>query len=77
MAPKNRRIERGHSYHVLNRGVQRQTLFASDAEYVTFEDLLQDTLRRVPLVIYTYELMPNHSARRAAIGSSAAARVAG
>ena len=60
MIPKKRHVEPGYIYHVLNRGALRQQLFACDADYADFEDLIQQTLRRMPLPILTYELMPNH-----------------
>ncbi len=60
MASRKRNIEPGHTYHVLNRGAQRQRLFSSDEQYIRFEELIEESLEKHPLPILTYELMPNH-----------------
>ena len=57
---KERHVEPGFVYHVLNRGALRQQLFACDDDYTQFESLIQQNLLRLPLSILTYELMPNH-----------------
>ena len=60
MTSRLRCCEPGHTYHVLNRGVKRQLLFATNQQYAAFEELVEETLVRTPLTIFTYELMPNH-----------------
>ena len=50
----------GICYHVLNRAVARLPLFESAADYEAFTDVLLDALRREPLRIFAYSLMPNH-----------------
>ena len=60
VAAKKRFFEPGYVYHVLNRGAQRQQLFFSDENYRAFTELLDATLREIPLPIVAYELMPNH-----------------
>jgi putative transposase len=60
MASRLRKVEPGHIYHVLNRGVQRQLLFSSDQHYIRFDELIEESLEVYPLQIFTYELMPNH-----------------
>jgi putative transposase len=60
MTSRLRHCQPGHSYHVLNRGTKRQQLFATDQQYLAFEHLLEQTMARTPLTIFTYELMPNH-----------------
>ena len=47
MASKNRGIEVGYIYHVLNRGALRQKLFFSHFDYLAFENLIQETLEEV------------------------------
>ncbi len=47
-------------FHVLNRGVGRQRLFDKPADYVAFEELIQETLDKVSMRICAYCLMPNH-----------------
>ncbi len=60
MVTKNRRVEPGYIYHVLNRGSERRKLFHSVASYDAFENLLTETFQRTPLRLFTYQLMPNH-----------------
>ncbi len=60
MGSRQRHFEPGYAYHVLNRGVKRQQLFSRSADYEAFEELVEETLERTPLVIFTCELMPNH-----------------
>ncbi len=45
---------------MLNRGAERRQLFFGEEDYLQFEDLIESTCLRIPLTIYTYELMPNH-----------------
>jgi putative transposase len=60
MGSKRRNVEPGFVYHVLNRGSERRQLFFTDADYEMFEQLVSTTYRRIPLRIFTYQLMPNH-----------------
>ena len=60
MTSRLRCCQPDHTYHVLNRGVKRQLLFAKDEQYAAFEELVKETLVRTPLTIFTYELMSNH-----------------
>jgi REP-associated tyrosine transposase len=47
-------------FHVLNRGVGRRTLFETDADYLSFERVLVETLRTRSMRVCAYVLMPNH-----------------
>jgi putative transposase len=47
-------------FHVLNRGVGRQRLFDTPADYAAFEDVLEETLDKQSMRICSYCLMPNH-----------------
>ena len=60
MTSRLRHSQPGHTYHVLNRGVKRQQLFATVDQYIAFEELVQQTLLRTPLIIFTHQLLPNH-----------------
>lgn len=60
MSDRRRYFEVGYCYHVLNRGAQRRQLFFSEADYAAFEQLMFETLARLRLPVFTYELMPNH-----------------
>jgi len=50
----------GLVYHVLNRGVGRQTLFRKEEDYAAFERVMAEAHQQVPLRILAYCLMPNH-----------------
>ena len=47
-------------FHVLNRGVGLQRLFSRPSDYEAFEDVVEETLEKIPLRICSYCLMPNH-----------------
>lgn len=55
-----RRAPGGMIFHVLNRGVRRQTLFHKDQDYAAFERVVESTLERNPIRLLAYCLMPNH-----------------
>ncbi|WP_206290589.1 transposase [Humisphaera borealis] len=55
-----RSIAAGGFYHVLNRGNGRQAIFHKDADYDTFCRIFADGLRRYPVKLYCWCLMPNH-----------------
>jgi putative transposase len=46
--------------HVVNRGNDRRTLFREAREYDAFLSLVERTLRKLPLRILAYAVMPNH-----------------
>ena len=48
------------SFHVLNRGNGRQTLFFGSADYEAFVRVVKEALLIVPMRILGYCLMPNH-----------------
>jgi putative transposase len=50
----------GLVYHVLNRANGRRRIFESSADYAAFERILVETIRRVPMRILAWCLMPNH-----------------
>jgi putative transposase len=55
-----RRALAGFAYHVLNRAVRRQAIFATSTDYAAFESLLVEALQRTPVRLLAYCLMPNH-----------------
>ena len=59
--PRRKRVGTGgYVFHVLNRGVGRQTIFHDDADYAAFERVIVDALDRIPIRLLSYCLMPNH-----------------
>ncbi|MEW6684163.1 MAG: transposase [Nitrospirota bacterium] len=58
------RIPRGQmpglTYHVLNRGNGRATLFHKDADYRAFCDLLDAAKMKFPVRVLGFCVMPNH-----------------
>src|SRR5579872_1230003 len=60
MPRTNRVTPGGMVFHVLNRGVGRMRLFDSDADYLAFENILEETLVVQPMRLLSYCLMLNH-----------------
>lgn len=50
----------GHPHHVIQRGNNRQAIFASTADRVHFLALLDDNARKFGVAIHAYVLMDNH-----------------
>jgi len=50
----------GGWYHVMNRGLERRTVFATAADIARFLDLLADASRRFAVEVHAYCLMGNH-----------------
>jgi len=50
----------GYIYHVLNRAVNRATVFHKDGDYVAFERVLRQAKHKMPMRLLAYCLMPNH-----------------
>ncbi len=50
----------GYTYHVLNRGNARATIFHKPADYDAFLEMIAEASVRVPMRILAYCLMPNH-----------------
>jgi len=47
-------------FHVFNRAVGRQRLFAKEADYLSFENVLREALERQPTRLLSYCVMPKH-----------------
>ncbi len=60
MSRTARKAPGGLFYHVINRGVGRQTLFHKDEDYAAFERVMAEAWHHVPIRILSYCLMPNH-----------------
>jgi REP element-mobilizing transposase RayT len=59
--PRGPRIEyRGGLYHVLNRGIRRETIFHDTSDYEKFLEYLSTAQKLYPFICYGYVLMPNH-----------------
>jgi putative transposase len=52
--------QRGHSYHVMRRGNNQQTVFSEPTDYIRYVDYLEDALLRFGVFCHAYVLMPNH-----------------
>lgn len=50
----------GHLHHVLQRGNNRQPIFADRDDYETMLDLLAEHAQRLLVALHAYVLMPNH-----------------
>ncbi|MCC6126360.1 MAG: transposase [Pirellulales bacterium] len=59
--PRTARIAPGGMvFHVLNRANARARIFAKEADYAAFEQVMKETLSRMPMRILGYLIMPNH-----------------
>jgi len=59
--PRKPRIEyKGALYHILNRGIRRETIFIDSGDYKRFMDNMVETQGKYPFICYGYVLMPNH-----------------
>lgn len=50
----------GYPHHVIQRGNNRQAIFASQADYQTLLSLLLENAQKFKVAIHAYVLMPNH-----------------
>ena len=50
----------GYPHHVIQRGNNRQAIFASTADYQVLLDLLRDNAQKFGVAIHAYVLMSNH-----------------
>ena len=60
MPRRPRFAQAGYVFHVLNRGVGRQTLFETNGDYDAFVSLLEQGRRRIEMRILAFCVMPNH-----------------
>lgn len=50
----------GYPHHIIQRGNNRQPIFASQADYQTLLSLLLENAQKFKVAIHAYVLMPNH-----------------
>jgi putative transposase len=50
----------GYPHHIIQRGNNRQAIFASPADYQTLLNLLLENAQKFTVAIHAYVLMPNH-----------------
>ncbi len=50
----------GYPHHIIQRGNNRQAIFASAADYRTLLDLLEENAKKFDVAIHAYVLMSNH-----------------
>lgn len=60
MPRKNRFAPPAYTHHVVNRGNERRLIFLQRFDYLAFSELLADSVRRYPVRLHAYCLMPNH-----------------
>jgi putative transposase len=60
MARQPRLCIAGHTYHVIQRGNNRQAIFASDADRRDMLHLLLESSRQYAVAVHSYVLMDNH-----------------
>ncbi len=54
------RIEEIGFYHIINRGVERRTIFLDDDDYIKFLEIVQDSSEVYRFIVHSYCLMSNH-----------------
>jgi putative transposase len=50
----------GYPHHIIQRGNNRQAIFASDADYETLLAMLEEHSRQAGVAVHSYVLMSNH-----------------
>jgi putative transposase len=50
----------GYVYHVLNRAVARDRIFAKKRDYEAFEEVLFEAKQRVPIRLLAWSVLSNH-----------------
>jgi putative transposase len=60
MSRPQRLYQGGTSYHVVQRGNNRQPVFFEPTDYIRYLEYLQDALLRYGVFCHAYVLMPNH-----------------
>lgn len=60
MARLSRLTLPGYPHHIIQRGNNRQAIFATKADYQTMLDLLAENARKFDVAIHAYVLMSNH-----------------
>ena len=50
----------GYPHHIIQRGNNRQAIFASQADYQTLLNLLLENAQKFKVAVHAYVLMPNH-----------------
>ena len=60
MARSRRRTFGGITYHVFNRSARKAPIFRTEQDYDAFLRVVREALRRRPVCIFAYILMPNH-----------------
>ena len=60
MARLPRYFVKGQAQHIIQRGNNREPIFASTADYHFYLECLQDAAKRFELAIHAYVLMTNH-----------------
>jgi len=58
--PRKTRIKIPGFYHIINRGVERRSIFLEDADYEMFLTLLKEMMKTYDVILHTYCLMTNH-----------------
>lgn len=60
MARRRREWIEGGLYHLFARGSNKQAIFLTDADYVDFHQLFEESVLRSGLDVFAWAYMPNH-----------------
>lgn len=57
---KPREFYKGGFYHIYNRGVNKEVIFREKADFVFYLYKLKEAIKKFPIIIHAYSLIPNH-----------------
>lgn len=60
MARKARKESGTKIYHLVNRGIERRSIFAEKRERTRMENIIRESYRKYEIRFYAYCIMPNH-----------------
>lgn len=58
--PREPRIDEVGFYHIVNRGVERRTVFFEQEDYERFLEIANESAATYKRVLHSFCLMPNH-----------------
>ncbi len=58
--PRKNRIEKAGFYHIVNRGVARESIYHDNEDFTKFLEITQESIYEYHFAIYSFCLMLNH-----------------
>ena len=57
---RSNKVSDGSVHHIVQRGVNKRTVFNNPQDYEMFESILKRYLKKFSISIHNYSLMPSH-----------------